>query len=233
VAVECYFPGTLEDYPTQFIGWVERVRPDRCPHCQEEGVCVLWGSYLRWVYTTTDKVQIWIVRVRCTVCKVTDALLPSFLHMFRRYTLLLIQQALYLVLDAGLWGVALLNAVAPYGQPAPSTLCEWVSAFVGSAQAWLLDWLQRALIALDPLAWPDPGRLPEHICALPSARRREQFSRGWQALRLTEILYALTHTRQSDLAFQAEVLLAFLAAALGSAGRMPRILWPQVAPRAP
>ncbi|MBN1936610.1 MAG: hypothetical protein JW934_18250 [Anaerolineae bacterium] len=240
MVIQCCFPCTIEDYSTQFIGWVERVRPDRCPHCKGEGVCVLWGSYLCWVYTTTDKVRIRIVRVRCMVCKVTDALLPSFLHMYRRYTLprtrrvRIIQQALYLVLDKGLWGVALVSAVAPYGQPAPSTLAEWVSAFVDSAQAWLVDWLQRALAALDPLALPDPGRLPTHINALPSTSsgqapspRRDKFSAGWQALRLTESLYVLTRARQPDLAFRAEVLPAFLTAALGSAGRMPRILWPQ------
>ncbi|MBN1814497.1 MAG: hypothetical protein JXA14_21835 [Anaerolineae bacterium] len=233
MAVECYFPGTIEDYPKQFVAWVVGVRPKRCPHCHREDCCIFWGCYLRWVYTTTDKVQIWIMRVRCTVCKVTDALLPSFLHMYRRYTLLLIQQALYLVLDAGLWGIALVKAVAPYGQPAPSTLCEWVSAFVDSAQAWLVDWLQRALTALDPLALPNPGRLSEHIRAIPSTPRRDKLSAGWQALRLTEALYALTRARQPDLAFRAEVLLAFLAAALGSAGRIPRILWPQAAARAP
>lgn len=188
---------------------------------------------MRWVYTTTDKVRIRIVRVCCTVCKVTDALLPSFLHMHRRYTLLIIRQALYLVLDAGLWGVALVKAVAPYGQPAPSTLCEWVSAFVDSAQAWLVEWLQRALTALNPLALPDPGRLPAHLNAISSTTRRERFGQGWQALRLTESLYALTRARQPDLAFQPDVLLAFLAAALGAVGRIPRILWPQAAARAP
>jgi hypothetical protein len=233
MAVECYFSGALEDYPKQFIAWVVSVRPTRCPHCHSEGCCIFWGCYLRWVYTTTDKTQIWIMRVRCTVCKVTDALLPSFLHLYRRYTLLLIQQALYLVLDVGLWGTALVEAVAPYGYPAPSTLCEWVSAFVDSAYAWLLDWVQHALTALDPLALPDLGRLPAHIHAIPSTLRRDRFSAGWQALRLTETLYALTRAWQPDLAFQADVLLAFLAAALGAAGRSPRLLWPQAAARAP
>jgi hypothetical protein len=233
MAVECYFPGTVEDYPKQFVAWVVSVRPKRCPHCNSEDCCIFWGCYLRWVYTATDKTQVWIMRVRCTVCKVTDALLPSFLHMFRRYTMLLIQQTLYLVLDEGLWGVALVDTVAPYGQPAPSTLREWVSSFVDSVQTWLLDWLQHALFALDPLTLSDPGRLPEHINAIPSTTRRERFRQGWQALRLTESLYALTRTRQPDLAFQADVLLAFLAAALGAVGRIPRVLWPQAAARAP
>lgn len=233
MAIECYFSGAIVDYSEQFVAWVVTVRPTRCPHCHSQGCCIFWGCYLRWVYTTTDRTQIRIMRVRCMVCRVTDALLPSFLHMYRRYTLWLIQQTLYLVLNAGLWGAALVNAVAPYGYPAPSTLCEWVSSFADSAQAWLLDWLQRTWTALDPLALPDPGQLPAHINDAPSATRRVQFSHGWQALRLTETLYALTRARQPDLAFQAEVLLAFLAAALGSAGRMPRILWPQAAARAP
>ena len=241
MVVECYFPGPIKDYPKQFVAWVVDVRPERCPHCGGEGCCIFWGCYLRWVYTATNKTQIWIMRIRCTRCKVTNALLPSFLHIFRRYTLVLIQQALYLVLDEGLWGVALVNAVAPYHQPAPSTLAEWVSAFVHSAQDWLRDWLQRALAALDPLTLPDPGRLPDHINAIPStssgqaptATRRETFSQGWQVLRLTETLYALTRARQPGLAFQADVLLAFLAAALGTTGRPPRILWPQAAACAP
>lgn len=233
MAVECYFPGTVEDYPKQFVAWVVAVRPTHCLHCGSEGCCIFWGCYLRWVYTITDKTQIWIMRIRCTVCRVTDALLPSFLHMFRRYTLVLIQQTLHLVLDEGLWGVALVNAIAPYHQPAPSTLREWVWTFVHSAEEWLLDWLQHTLVALDPLRSLDLGPVPDPIRAIPMTTRRAVFAQGWQVLRLTEALYATTRARQPELAFQADVLLAFLAAALGTAGHLPRILWPQAAARAP
>jgi hypothetical protein len=216
------------------------VHPQRCPHCGGEHTYVLWGSYLRWVYTSTDRIRIHIQRVRCRLCGVTDALLPSFLHMFRRYTLTLIQQAIFLALDGGLWGKALVDVVGPYYQPAPATIHEWVWSFALSA-AWLLTWLQRSLTTLDPLATLDPGRHirsapcrpPAHLLDIPHPRRGHAFLQAWQTLRLAETLYAALRTRQPNLAFQANMLLAFLAAALGTAGRTPRLLWPQAQARAP
>jgi len=204
------------------------VRPERCPHCGGEHSCILWGSYLRWVYTSTDRIR--IQRVRCRRCGVTDALLPSFLHLFRRYTLTLIQQAISLALDGGLWGKALVDAVGPYHRPAPATIGEWVWSFVLSA-VWLLPWLQHTLATIDPLASLEPDRPHAHLLGIPHPRRAHASLQAWQTIRLAETLYAAVRTRQPDLAFQADVLLAFLAAALGTVGRIPRLLWPQA--RAP
>jgi hypothetical protein len=222
----------VESYQVDLAVWVMVVRPQRCPHCGGEHTYVLWGSYLRWVYTSTDRIRVRIQRVRCRLCGVTDALLPSFLHMFRRYSLTLIQQAIFLTLDGGLWGKALVDVVGPYYQPAPATIHEWVWSFALSA-AWLLTWLQQSLTTLDPLATLDPGRPPTHLLDIPHHRRGHAFLQAWQTLRLAETLYAAVRTRQPNLAFQADVLLAFLAAALGAAGRIPRLLWPQAQARAP
>ena len=236
MAVVCCFAGSIEDYQVQYAAWVLEVRPERCPHCGAEHTCIFWGSYARWVRLTTHRVSIRIERVRCTVCHVTDALLPSFLHMFRHYALPLIQQAITLAIDAGLWGDELADTVGPYHQPAPSTIREWVWFFALSTD-WLLPWLQagtlRVLLACDP--WPalDPGRPSDPLCAIRNPRRRAAFTRAWQTLRLAEAFYAAVRVRQTDLAFQADMLLAFVAAALGAAGRMPRLLWPQAAARAP
>jgi len=204
------------------------VRPERCPHCGGEHTYVLWGSYLRWVYTSTDRIRIRIriQRVHCRLCGVTDALLPSFLHLFRRYTLTLIQQAIFLALDGGLWGKALVDVVGPYYQPAPATIREWVWSFALSA-AWLLTWLQQSLTTLDPLATLDLGRPPAHLLDIPHPKRGHAFLQAWQVLRLTQALYAAVRTRQPNLAFQADMLLAFLAAALAASARIPRLLWPQ------
>ena len=232
VAVVCYFAASVESYPTAFAAWVVAVRPERCPHCGGEHTCILWGSYQRWVYTTTDRLRVRIERVRCRRCGVTDALLPSFLHLFRRYLLPLIQQAISLALDVGLWGEALADAVGPYDAPAPSTLREWVWSFALSAD-WLLPWLQPTLTTLDPFVAADPGRPPAHLRAIRNTRRRAAFIRGWQALRLAEALYAAVRRRQPDLVFQAEMLWAFLSAALSAAHRLPRILWPQASSQAP
>jgi len=226
IAHVCYFAGSIDDYQVQFVTWVVVVRPERCPHCGGEHTCVFWGSYLRWVYTATDRTRIWIQRVRCRLCGVTDALLPSFLHPFRRYTLALIQLAISAALDHGLWGDDLADAVGPYHQPAFSTVHEWVWSFVLSA-VWLLPWLLQALLALDPQTSLDLGRSPDHLLKIPNARRRTAFLQGWQVLRLAQALYAATRAQQPDLAFQAIKLLAFVAVALGATGQMPRLLWPE------
>ncbi len=47
------------------------------------------------------------------------------------------------------------------------------------------------------------------------------------------MLYAATRARQPDLAFQADTVLAFLAAALVAADRPPRLLWRHAPTRAP
>jgi hypothetical protein len=233
MAIVAYFAGSVNEYQVQFAAWVVMVRPERCVHCGGVHPLIFWGSYARWVYTDTERWRIRIERVRCVVCGVTDALLPSFLHMFRRYTLPLIQKAITLALDGGVWGEALVQTVAPYHQPAPATLREWVWSFVLSAEAWLLAWLQHQLTLLDPLASLDPGRPPVHLLHIPHAQRRSAFLTGWQALRLMEQLYARVRARQPDLVFQAATLCAFVAASLGAAGRKPRLLWPQAPARPP
>jgi hypothetical protein len=232
VAVVCFFAGSVEDYQVRFDAWVWLVRPERCPHCGAEHAYIFWGSYARHVRLTTHRLDIRIGRVRCTVCHVTDALLPSFLHMFRHYALFLIQQAITLAIDGGLWGDKLADAVGPFDQPASSTIHSWVWSFAFSAD-WLLLWVQHALLAVDPLAALDPGRPPAHVQAIHNVKRRATFTRAWQTLRLAEALYAATRERQQDLVFRADMLLAFVAAALGAIGRIPRLLWPQAAARAP
>jgi len=237
VAIVCNFAGSVQDYQAGkgFAVWLIAVRPQRCPHCGGTHCTILWGRYLRWAYTTTDRFQVRIVRVRCTACGVTDALLPRFLHMFRRYILPLIQRAITLALEGGVWGQALVDIVGPYHRPAPATLREWVWSFVLSAQAWLLAWLLTTLSTLDPLTSLPPERWspPTYLPTISHPARRAAFTRGWQALRLAELLYATARARQPTLVFQAEALLAFLAAALGAAGRVPRFLWPQATARAP
>jgi hypothetical protein len=221
VAIVFCFAGSVNEYhdlssnQARLDVLLEYTRPERCPHCAGERSCIFWGSYARWVYHTTDRLQVRIYRVRCIVCGVTDALLPSFLHLFRRYALTLIQQAISLALEAGLWGDALADVVGPYHRPAVSTLREWVVAFAQAADG-LLAWLRLSLSALDPLAELDPGRPPAHLPAIADPTRRATLLQAWQTLRLTEALYAATRVRQPELVFQADALLAFLSVALQS-----------------
>lgn len=235
VAIVVHFAGSIHDYQQGhgFAAWLVAVRPTRCSHCGREDACILWGSYLRWVYTTTDRLRIRIERVRCTSCGVTDALLPCFLHMFRRYALLLIQRALFLALEQGLWGQALVDTLGPYHRPAPATIREWVWSFSLSAETWLVSWLQQTILTIDPQACLDLGQPPVHLQAIANPSRRAAFIQGWQALRLAEALYAVARARKPDLVFSARSLLAFLAASLGAAMRPPRVLWPAASARPP
>jgi hypothetical protein len=238
VAIVFYFAGSVNDYhdlsshQVRFDVLLECVRPECCPHCGGAQTCIFWGSYARWVYHTTDRLRVRIYRVRCIVCGVTDALLPSFLHIFRCYTLTLIQQAISLALEVGVWGDTLADAVGPYHRPAVSTLREWVVAFIQAADG-LLAWLLLSLSALDPLAELDPGRPPAHLPAIAEPTRRATLLQAWQVLRLAEALYATTRARQPDLAFQADALLAFLCVARQSAGHGPRLLARRQAARVP
>jgi len=233
-----HFAGSVNEYrdlannQARFDVFLAVVRPARCPHCGSEHTCIFWGSYARWVYGTTDRLRVRIYRVRCVVCRVTDALLPSFLHIFRRYPLTLIQQAISLALETGMWGDTLADAVGPYHQPAVSTLREWVVAFAQAADG-LLTWLLLTLATLDPLAPLDLGRPPAHLTAIQQPARPAAFLRAWQVLRLAEALYAATRARQPDLVFQADTLLAFLSAARQAAGHAPRLLARRQAARAP
>lgn len=232
MAIVAYFDGSVDEYQVRMLTWVEQVRPACCPHCHV-GVCILWGSYARWVYTDTDRIRIRIERVMCVVCGVSAALLPSFVHPFRRYTLSLIQRAISLALLQGVWGQALVDAIGPYHQPAPATLREWVCSFAQTAATWLLAWLSHTLAKLDPLLDLDPGPPPAHLLAIAQPERRQAFIQGWQALCLMEMLYAAVRSRQLDLIFEAHVVFAFVLAYLGLTHRIPRLLWPQVLAQAP
>lgn len=234
MALIAHFSGSIEEYHQGigFTAWVVAVLPEICHHCGRKDVCIIWSSYTRWVRTGADRLQIRIKRVRCSVCLVTDALLPSFLHPFRHYALSLIQQAIYLALDQGLWGWALVDAIDSYGQPALATIQEWVWSFALGAEAWLVVWLQREILALDPQASLDLGRPPAHLQAIANPKRRAAFIQGWQALRLGERLYADIRARKPHLIFQARSLFAFVLASLQVTMRIPRLLWP-VAPARP
>jgi hypothetical protein len=234
VALIAHFSGSIEEYQQGigFAAWVLAVLPEICHHCGRKHVCILWSSYTRWVRTGAGRFQIRIKRVRCSVCLVTDALLPSFLHPFRHYALPLIQRAILLALEQGLWGRALVDAIGPYGRPAPATIREWVWSFALSAETWLVVRLQREILTLDPQASLDLGRPPAHLQAIANPKRRAAFIQGWQALRLGERLYADIRARKPHLIFQARSLFAFALASLQASMRIPRLLWP-VAPARP
>ena len=235
MAVVALYIGSIQDYQSGrgFAAWLTTARPACCIHCLV-GKYEFWSSYPRWVYIVGEQMRIVIKRVRCVACGVTDALLPSFLHMHRRYAIVVIQETVTLALESGTWSDELVDAVAPnHGRPAASTIRRWVWSFALSAETWLVVWLERTLLILDPWASLDLGQPPVHLLNIANDKRSHAFIQGWQALRLAEKLYVATKAHQPNLVFEAKVLFAFLTAALGAIGRPPRILWPQGAARAP
>jgi hypothetical protein len=81
MAILAHSDDSVQVYLAQFAAWVVSVRPVECPHCKKMHTCILWGSYQRWVYTDTERIRIRIQRVLCVACGVTDALIPTFLHL--------------------------------------------------------------------------------------------------------------------------------------------------------
>jgi hypothetical protein len=216
----------------RFATLLATVRPERCPHCGEPDSCTLWGSYLRWVYLTTERYPVRIEQVRCVMCGASHALLPSCLHLYRRYALALIQQAIIGALETGAWGDRLADALAPYHQPAVTTLHEWVRSFLHGAQL-LLAWLQPILATQAPLACLDPGRQPAYLAYRRPSARHCALSHAWLCLRLAEALYAAHRSGHPHLVFHFDALFAFLTLALQTAGRMPRLVWRTPPSRAP
>ena len=238
MAIVFYFAHTVKDYrdlcadQVRFDALLVTLRPERCPSCGARHSCFFWGSYLRWVYLHDERYQVRIERIRCVACGVSHALLPCCLHLFRRYALFLIQQAILLALHKGVWGEALADAIAPYHQPAPSTLREWVFSFIRGAVR-LSPWLQSTLLTLDPLAPLTPDPPPAYLLSIRLSTRRAAFSRGRHCLRLAETFYACSRLRQPRLVFHFAHLFAFLTIALQTAGHSPRLLWRTHPPRAP
>jgi hypothetical protein len=238
MAIVFGFAGDVKDYHTlchdrqRFAALLSTVRPDRCPRCGEPDSCILWGSYPRWVYLTTEHLSVRIERVRCVMCGASHALLPSCLHLHRRYTLAVIQQAIVVAVETGAWGDRLANAVAPYNQPVVTTLHEWVGSFLHGAQC-LLAWLQHTLTSQAPLACLDPGPQPAYLARRRPSARTTALRHAWLCLRLAEALYAAHRTIYPRLVFHFNVLFAFLTLALQTTAWTPRLLWRNPPPRAP
>jgi hypothetical protein len=92
-------------------------------------------------------VEIFVRRLRCTCCRHTFTVLPSFLHPRRRFVLNTIEETVSARFVEPRASFAALEA--PPGGPTPSTQRDWCESISLSAEDWLSE-LTQWLAKLNP-----------------------------------------------------------------------------------
>ena len=147
------FGADVQYYQRQFAQLVFP-RPQTCPQCASSDRLIGHGSYPRHACEQDRVFAIRVKRLRCTICRHTIALLPSFCLPCRHYLAAIIQRVLALRFQTKASWAAIREHFAPAELPVLSTCRAWVNAFASSAE--------RALaIMLEQLAtWQrQPGKL--------------------------------------------------------------------------
>jgi hypothetical protein len=193
---------------------------------------IRWGVYLRWGYSGQHEYHLVIQRVRCKVCGRTHALLPDFLHPYRRYALDMLCEVVMLYLLKG-HTYGRIYASLPEQGPAYTTIREWVAAFAYGAGQLLLPGLVRDLMALGLEFDRSPPEASAHLKRIRHPEQRQRLEQAHHFWTGSERLYAWAKNRQARLHFAAESLLAFGLHWLQSRGLPPRILWHQGLPGTP
>ena len=185
------------------------------------GPLIRWGVYLRWCYSGQYEYHLVIQRMRCKSCGRTQALLPDFLHPYRRYALDMLSEVVMLYLLKG-QTYGRIYASLPAQGPAYTTIREWVAAFAYGAGL-LLPGLGRDLTALGLEFGPPSSEASAHLKRIRPPVQRQRLEQAHLFWSWSEQLYAWAKNRQARLHFAAESLLAFVLHWLQSRGRPPRI----------
>ena len=121
-----------------------------CPGCSK--LMMLWSGYERSVRAGGRFHRLWIVRARCSPCRVSHALIPSFLLVGRLDVVETVGRAL-----AGVTaGIVSIGAVAGVLDVPFTTVRGWVRRFTVRAPLW---WSGFAALAVEvggtiPKSWP-------------------------------------------------------------------------------
>lgn len=218
-----HFPQTVKQYATAPICPGREIEvPEQCPSCQAIGELIRWGYYRRQVKTGVVIRPILVQRVRCKGCEVTHGLLPDFVHPYRHYALVLMQQVIWLHLFLGLSGERLLAKLGLSAGPEVETLRAWLSSYGYGAGYLLWGALQRFVGRHFPDSPLLPGRAPPHLNRRKEANHQQKGYHYWQ---LAEILYARLKQIAPQMTFEAGQLLVFMLHWQQSVGLVPRIFW--------
>jgi len=228
-----HYSGTIEAYAQAKVGMAQTTPcPDNCPNCSTTGELIRWGVYLRWCYSDEYEYELVIQRVRCKACARTHAVLPDFLHPYRRYALDMLSEVVLLYLLTG-HTYGRIYASLPKQGPAYTTIREWVAAFAYGAGQLLLPGLTRDLMALSLEFERPPPEAAAHLKRIRNPEQRQRLEQAAHFLSCLERLYAWAKNRQARLHFAAESLLAFGLHWLQSRGLPPRIFWHEGLPGTP
>lgn len=152
-----FYAGVDAQMYSEQQGYRQAPRPERCPHCQAVGTLIGHGSYPRKALDVEQVYPVCIRRWKCTACRQTVAMLPSFLLRFRHYLVAVIQTAVVGRYEQQRSWSRVEAQTAALGVPSRRTLGRWCQSFAQHAPAWLatvLAWLamqDSASPALDPL----------------------------------------------------------------------------------
>jgi len=227
-----HYSGPIEAYIEAEVGHTTITIPACCPHCGAKKCLIRWGFYRRWCYSGEYEYRLVIQRVRCKNCSRTHALLPDFLHPYRRYALEMLYQVVMLYLLKG-YTYRRIYASLPEQGPAYTTIQEWVAAFAYGAGQLLLPSLVGELTALGVEFDPPSSDELAHLKRIRNPEQRQHLERAHHFLSWSERLYAWAKNRQARLHFAAESLLAFGLHWLQSRGLTPRIFWHEGLPGTP
>lgn len=146
----------VHEYVDQF-GLLDFPRPAVCPNCRAAGVFIGHGFYRRHPLSATRDYRLRIKRWRCTACRHTLSLLPSFLLRFRHYLLEVIQAVVVARFEDGASWAQVSQRCAVEGYPSPRAVRRWCVSFAACAPGWWAA-VQETLArqdagspALDPL----------------------------------------------------------------------------------
>lgn len=225
MAIIRQFTGSVKDYLDRFADWAI-VQPDEgCPICGTCGCFIKHGTYWRWACEVEEDTQIRIQRLLCQACRHTHAILPSFLHPFRHYTLTLIQDVIQRYLLAGTSYRQLMRSLGDTDRPPRRTLRNWLRDVAHGATL-LFPTLSRAILTLDPFTTlPGTDEEPEHLRRVRDAAQRKRLTLAWRFLLAAEQFYALSKAHHPGLQFSAADLFPFLLHWLSSIDLAPRCLW--------
>ncbi len=227
-----HYAGTIESYVEAKVSSGNTTIPACCPHCGAKKGLIRWGLYRRWCYSGECEYRLVIQRVRCKACGRTHALLPDFLHPYRRYALDMLSAVVQLYLLKG-YTYGRIYTLLPEQGPAYTTIREWVAAFAYGAGQLLLPGLASALTALDIEFDPPPPEASVPLHRIRNPEQRQRLEQAHHFLSSSERLYAWAKNRQARLHLRAESLLAFVLHWLQSRRLPPRIFWHEGLPGTP
>ncbi len=196
-------------------------KPERCPKCGLKETLIRWGRYVRLVMRGEEKNEIEIQRMRCKECGKTHALLPDFLHPYRRYTLEIMQRVIWQYVLVGLGYGRIMDEILGEGPGCQETVREWVRSFGYGAGYLLLDAMRRFVMKM----YPESDVKERASLELERNSRAEELKKSYYFCKWGEILYAHHKDVEAKIIFSEEGFFPYLLHWLQRQSIPARLFW--------